>query len=234
MDLQETALLIKKYAPNNYKDVQIVTEGVKHELEETIKILGEELRQRQNNNDFKSMHEMVNLQESISNYIATLNNLCNTDGHQKVSSPKDNCNTKLVKKKQSRHCNSPILDTDWYDIDENNVTFKDLQAITFRHRTYRLSSWTSFYLTICNLLYKENPAIIESLVQNKEPGIKIVKNNVGLLAGRKINGCNLWLEVHGNAEKIKKSIIRLLDLYHIPYHQVKVLYADRRKNTRRV
>lgn len=101
--------------------------------------------------------------------------------------------------------------------------------MSFRHRVYRVTAWTSCYVTICNLLYKENPTIIERMVYQKEPGIKISKQSKGFLSPKKINGSNLWLDVHGNAEKIKKSIMHLLELYHISFKDVKVYYADKRK-----
>lgn len=227
MDLLEATSLLNKFAPSNLHDISKLITGIHHELINTKKYLEKELIERQKSSDYKSLHEIISLQEILSEYIkmtSKFNSHC-----KRNDMPKKQTIQKTIKIEKEH---GQIVDTDWYTIDENDVTYKNLHALAFRQRNFTVTKWTSCYITICNLLYKQNPAIIERMLYHKETGIKISNQPKKLFAPKKIEGSQLWLEVHGNAVSLRKAILHLLDLYHVPYSDVKVLYSDKHANDR--
>ncbi|BAL82018.1 hypothetical protein SELR_03100 [Selenomonas ruminantium subsp. lactilytica TAM6421] len=221
MDLREATSLLNKFAPNNCHDICTLITGIQHELENTKNCLEAELIERQKSSDYQSLHDIISLQEILSEYITETANFVNYYKQEKKS------NEQTVRPVKKRKKPLPLVDTDWYTIDQNDVTYKHLHALLFRNHQVAVEQWTSCYVEICNILYKKNPAIIERMLYHEGHGIKISNHPKDLRAPKKIEGSRLWLDVHDSAVNIRRHILRLLDLYHVPYEDVKVLYSDK-------
>ena len=226
MQLNETINLLNKFVPDNYQDIRILLAGIKYELKRTKEQLAKELVEWQKSNDYKSLHEIINLQETLENYIKIVEEISGDSTEEEISMycDKKESNPPFATTERVDYSKYAVDDTIGYNIDENIATFKRLAAVSFINRRFKVKTWVSLYVTICSLLYKDNPSVIEGLVYKKRTGIKIAKNGVGMFRPIKISGSQLWLECHGSAETLRKSIIALLDMYHIPHDEVKVFY----------
>lgn len=119
-------------------------------------------------------------------------------------------------------------DTVAYDIEDTPVTFKRLAAFSFHGKRYPVTKWKALLVKLCDILYKENPAIMREMsTEERQPGKKRVKmstNKAEIHIPAKIAGSDIWVETNRSASDIRKSILVLPERYNVSSEHLKVYF----------
>ncbi len=119
-------------------------------------------------------------------------------------------------------------DTVSFDIEDTPVTFKRSAAFSYKGKRYPVIKWKTLLSKLCDLLYKEDPAILRAMTNEpRQAGKKRVKlsvNKADIHSPVQIAGSNIWVETNRSATDIGKSILILLERYGIPTESVKVYF----------
>lgn len=231
MDLPQLADLLKDYSPAHFSDICASLKSLANELDNTKAALSSSLIAAQNRDDFSKAREILDMQEELSRRITDINSLL-----ENYASPSDdNTGDDDPDNNSSASSAEPVDyeqysmdDTVAYEITDTPVTFKRPAAFSFRGKRYAVTKWKTMYVQICGLLYKENPRILHSMInEEKRPGqrrIKMSLNRADLHSPARIEGSNIWVETNRSADDIRSFILTLLKRYQIPSDAVKVYF----------
>lgn len=235
MELPELGDLLKTYTPAHFRDICASLNSLRNELEYTKSALSSNLMAAQNRDNFSKAREILNIQEELSQRIAAINELLSKAGSDAAAK---SLKVNLINDSDSFPVSSSgeavdytqysVDDTVAYDIEDADVTFKRPAAFSFKGKRFVVTTWKSLYVRICGILYKENPKVLHSMInESKRPGqprIKMSLNKADLHSPARIDESNIWVETNRSAENIRKLILTLLVCYRIPTSDVKVYF----------
>ena len=232
MDVHRLADLIKTYSPAHFRDICAALTSLTDEMEYTKAALSSDLMSAQNQDDFPRAREILDAQEELSQRITDLRNLLaeytiegDAPEPEEITSDDDEDSELGVRVDYSLY---DMDDTVAYDIEDTPVTFKRPAAFSFNGKRYQVTKWKTMLVKICDLLYKQDPEIIKSMVgETRQPGRKRVKmsqNKADIHSPEKIAGSNIWIETNRSAADIRKWILILLERYDLPTESVKVYF----------
>lgn len=232
MDLHRLADLIKTYSPAHFQDICAALTSLTDELAYTKAALSADLMSAQNQDDFPRAREILDTQEELSQRITDLRSLlAEYDVEEEVAEPDEIHSGDEENSEPGERVDYSLYDMDdtvAYDIDDTPVTFKRPAAFSFNGKRYQVTKWKTMLVKLCDLLYKEKPEIIQSMVgEERQPGRKRVKmsqNKVDIHSPEKIAGSNIWIETNRSAAYIRKWILILLERYDLPTESVKVYF----------
>lgn len=231
MQINRLAELIEKYSPAHFRDICVALSSLSDELEYTKAALSNELMNAQKHDDFSQAREIIDMQEELSQKItliqAMLPNMGTEDmiPNQDQEESEDMSGTCLERTDYSLY---DMDDTVAYNIKDTDVTFKRPAAFSFRGKKYPVTKWKALLAKLCDILYKEDPTIINRMAREpRQPGKKRVKmsvNKADIHSPVKIAESNIWLETNRSASDIRDSILILLGNYGISDNMLKVYF----------
>lgn len=229
MELQRLADLIKKFSPAHFRDICASLGSLTDELEYTKAALSKDLMKAQNHDDFPRAREILDALEELSQRIADIKNLLPED-LEEAEEYDDGISTDESTDPTERPDYNlyDMDDTVAYDIEDTPVTFKRPAAFSYKGKRYPVTKWKTLLSKLCDLLYKEDPAILRAMTNEpRQAGKKRVKlsvNKADIHSPVQIAGSNIWVETNRSAADIRKSILILLERYGIPTESVKVYF----------
>ena len=232
MELQQLSDLLKNYSPAHFRDICASLSLVSDELEYTKSALSKDLMDAQHQNDFYRAREILDIQEALLQRISDIRSILSYSevAIKELDSSDDTeigvDDTSLDERPD--YSLYSMDDTVAYDIVDTPVTFKRPAAVSYKGKRYPVTKWRTLFVRICELLYKEDPSIIKSMINEpRRSGRKRVKmsyNKADIHSPVKIAGSDIWLETNRSASDIRKSILVLLDRYGIQSDSVKVYF----------
>ena len=230
MELQRLAELIKQYSPAHFRDICAALVSLIDELEYTKAALSQDLMNAQNRDDFARAREILDALEALSLKIAAIKDLLPPDAEEETDEDDEETSWEEGADSTDRPDYSlyDMDDTVAYDIENTPVTFKRPAAFSYKGRRYQVTKWRTMLSRLCDILYREDPAIIRSMANEpRQAGktyVKMSTNKDDLHSPMQIAGSDIWVETNRSASDIRKYILELLKRYDIPNEAVKVYF----------
>ncbi len=198
--------------------------------------------------NFEDAREIIDLQEELLKWKRGIDELLKTTGIGSSSddSAKEDDNEEIEELEElegidedstcngyTEHSENELNGNPFVDnlvvagLEDATVTFMHPEGFSIGNEYYSAHTWRDIIVKLSGVLYAINPYIINSMIdENTQKGKK------GLFAydktkhrrSKKIQGVDIWVEVNMSAKDIKKSMLRLLQLYKIPADSVKLYF----------
>lgn len=232
MGYNQVAEFLRQKTPAHFKDICGAVDLLSDELEYTKAALSKDLISAQSRDDYAQAREILDMQEELSRAILSIREFLDDndteDAQEDISKGLDETEQPQAEMKRPDYRQYGTDDTVAYDIENTPVTFKRPAAFSLNGKRYTVTKWKTLFSKLCDLLYEENPTIIQNMVNEaRQPGKKRVKmsfNKTDLHRPVKIANSDIWLETNRSAANIREAILTLLERYGIPANQVKVYF----------
>lgn len=228
MEINRLVELIEKYSPAHFRDICVVLNSLSDELEYTKASLSNELMNAQKHDDFSQAREIIDVQEELSQKITLIQTLLSDMEKEDVMSKQEIEDISETYLERTDYSIYDMDNTVAYDISNTSVTFKRPAAFSLRGKKYPVTKWKTLLSKLCDILYSEDPTIINRMVREpRQPGKKRVKmsvNKADIHSPVRIAESNIWLETNRSAANIRDAILVLLSNYGIPTSMLKVYF----------
>lgn len=236
MERDQIAEFLKQHAPAHWREICRAVGCLADELEHTMSDLPNDLLSALDREEYDLSRRLIDAREGLSKTLSSMRDFLEENGagdfpRDEVEVDSDDPEEDGGEQDARKRPDYSIYDVDntvAYDIKDTPVTYKKLAAFSFRGQQHSVRKWKELFYTVCGILYKENPDIIQSIAagggQQGEKRIKMSLEKDGLRSPAKIPGSNIWLETNRSAADIRSAILILLERYHIPSDQLKVYF----------
>lgn len=233
MDAIELAGKLKEQTPRHFQDICAALDMLCDELGYTKVSLRKDLMKAQSVDDYTKARSILDTQEELLAQMNRIQHFLNEVGADLPSPADEEMNDDHNSADDTNddridYSQFDMDDTVAYDIEETPVTFKRPAAFSFKGNRYPVTKWKGMLSKLCDLLYKENPSIIQTMAnEERQPGqrrVKLSTDQSDMNSPVKISGSNIWIETNRSAANIRSWILILLDRYSVPYEQMKVFF----------